>query len=111
MFIARATSARGAVTRSRAASPSLATRRSVAPQDGRGLRLPWGAPMFACHKSPEGGERACASWLAKVGEEHIGVRLAVVMGRLDPAALEPKPDWPPLFDSYEEMVWSQNYDS
>jgi hypothetical protein len=66
--------------------------------------------MFACHKSPEGAERACASWLAVVGGEHLGVRLALAMGHLDPTALTPKADWPALFGSYEEMVQSQSYD-
>jgi hypothetical protein len=61
------------------------------------------APMFACHKSPEGGERACASWLAVVGAEHLGVRLAVALGRLDPDALRPGPGWPALYSSYAEL--------
>lgn len=62
------------------------------------------APMFACHKSPEGREEACAGWLAAVGYHHLGVRLAVVTGRLSPETLEPGPDWPDLHQSYEEMV-------
>lgn len=66
-----------------------------------------GAPMFACHKSPEGQERACAGWLATVGMDHIGVRFAVITGQLDPVALRPGEDWPELFGSYEEMVNSQ----
>ncbi len=66
-----------------------------------------GAPMFACHLAPLGGEYACAGWLAAVGYEHLGVRLAVITGRLDPAALEPGPGWPELFRSYEEMAAAQ----
>jgi hypothetical protein len=54
-----------------------------------GREAPAGAPMFAGHASKEGGEYACAGWLAAVGHEHLGVRLAVAMGRLDPAALSP----------------------
>lgn len=65
------------------------------------------APMFACHKSPEGGEEACAGWLAAAGIEHLGVRLAVLAGRLPAEALQPGPDWPELFDSYQEMATVQ----
>jgi len=67
------------------------------------------APMFACHKSPEGAEQACAGWLATVGHQHLGIRLAVATGRLDPRALHPHPapDWPPLFDTYQEMATTQ----
>lgn len=65
------------------------------------------APLFACHKSREGAEYACAGWLASVGRDHLGVRFAVITGRLDPATLDPGPDWPPLFDSYAEMAATQ----
>jgi hypothetical protein len=65
------------------------------------------APLFACHRSPEGREMACAGWLAVVGEEHLGVRLACAAERLDPAALRPGEDWPELFDSYDEMAEAQ----
>lgn len=72
-----------------------------------GAEVPLGAPMFACHKSPEGREEACAGWLAVCGIEHIGVRLAVALSELDPDALRPGPDWPELFDSYAEMAEAQ----
>lgn len=65
------------------------------------------APMFACHKTDEGAEEACAGWLAAVGHRHIGVRLAVAHGRLDAAALRPGEGWPELFDAYEEMAAHQ----
>lgn len=64
-------------------------------------------PMFACHKTPEGREQPCAGWLAAVGREHIGVRVAVATGRLDPAALDSKPGWPELFTDYDELVATQ----
>jgi hypothetical protein len=63
-----------------------------------------GAPMFACHKSPEGREEACAGWLAVCGIEHLGVRMAVLAGRLDPEHLRPAEDWPELYDSYDQMA-------
>jgi hypothetical protein len=66
------------------------------------------APMFACHKTPDGQERACASWLAVVGQDHLAVRLAVLMDRLDPAALVPGEGWPELFTSYAEMAERQS---
>lgn len=62
------------------------------------------APMFACHKSPEGREEACAGWLAVCGVEHLGVRMAVLTGRLEPEDLRPVPGWPELFASYEDMA-------
>lgn len=65
------------------------------------------APWFACHKSGDGKEIACAGWLAAVGGEHLGVRLAVIGGRLPACALDPKPDWPPLFEDYDELVETQ----
>lgn len=64
------------------------------------------APIFACHATPEGGERACAGWLAVAGRDHLGMRLAVASGRLDPTALAPPEEWD-LYDSYEEMVDAQ----
>ncbi|MGV9869741.1 DUF6283 family protein [Rhodococcus koreensis] len=65
------------------------------------------AAMFACHKSAEGEEEACAGWLAVAGVEHLGVRLSVIRGRLDPAALARGDGWPDLFDSYAEMAATQ----
>jgi hypothetical protein len=72
-----------------------------------GAEAPLGAPLFACHKSPEGAEEACAGWLAVCGIEHIGVRLMITFGELDPAVLQPGPDWPELFGSYAEMAEAQ----
>lgn len=65
------------------------------------------APIFACHKSVEGRDEACAGWLATVGGEHLGIRLAVAMGRLSGGCLTPNTGWPELFDSYEEMAETQ----
>jgi hypothetical protein len=79
--------------------------RETAGEPGREAGLD--APMFACHKTPDGLERACASWLAMVGQEHLAVRLAVLMDRLPREALMPGDDWPELFDSYEAMAVRQ----
>lgn len=70
----------------------------------RGAEAGLTAPIFACHKSPEGHARACAGWLAQVGTDHLGIRLAIVTGRLPGEVLRPGTGWPELFDSYEEMA-------
>jgi hypothetical protein len=65
------------------------------------------APLFACHKTAEGREQACAGWLAVTGRDHLGVRLAVATGRLPAEVLDPGAGWPALFDSYDEMAATQ----
>jgi hypothetical protein len=72
--------------------------------DHRGMGPDVGASMFACHQSRQGEEFACAGWLAKVGHRHPAVRLAIVGGQLDPAALEPSTGWPELHDDYREVL-------
>lgn len=74
---------------------------------GPGREAPIGAPMFACHHTADGREVACAGWLAVCGTSHLGVRFAAAMGALDPAALNPQPGWPELFDDYEQMAAAQ----
>jgi hypothetical protein len=60
--------------------------------------------MFACHKTAEGAEQACAGWLAAVGRKRIGVRAAVALGRLPVSVLDPGEGWPQLHTGYDEMV-------
>ncbi len=81
---------------------------SATPHSGS---APLGSPMFACHKSLEGRDIACAGWLAVEGAGHVGVRLAVASGRLDPTALQPAADWPPLFESYAELAEANGVES
>jgi len=69
-----------------------------------GLEAPIGAPMFACHVSTEGRERACAGWLAVAGRDHLGVRVVVAVGRIPAGALDPGAGWPELHRDYGEMV-------
>ncbi|PBA68864.1 DUF6283 family protein [Mycobacterium avium] len=76
--------------------------RATAGVPGREAAL--GAPIFACHKSEPGRDRACAGWLAVAGIDHLGIRVAVALGRLPASTLRPAEDWPDLFDSYEEMA-------
>lgn len=75
---------------------------------GPGAEAQFGAPVFACHKSAEGREIACAGWLATAGADHLGMRLAVCLDRLDAAALVPGEDWPQLYGSYAEMFAAKN---
>lgn len=54
-----------------------------------------------------GREEACAGWLATMGADHIGVRLAVISGQIPGEALTPGAGWPDLFDTYDEMAGTQ----
>lgn len=71
---------------------------------GPGAEAGLDAPIFACHKSVPGRDRACAGWLAVAGVDHLGMRLAVAMGRLPAEVLAPGSDWPELFSTFDEMV-------
>lgn len=71
---------------------------------GPGAEACLNAPIFACHKTVPGRDRACAGWLAVAGSTHLGVRLAVAMGRLPAESLAPGTDWPALFGSFDEMA-------
>ncbi|MFG3423215.1 DUF6283 family protein [Micromonospora sp. NPDC048063] len=66
--------------------------------------------LFACHAAA-GGQHLCAGHLAVVGATHPLVRLGILWGLIDPAALEPGGDWPPLWDSYAEMIDAVGPDS
>jgi hypothetical protein len=80
--------------------------RKTTGQNGFGAE--YNAPMFACHKSLEGQDLPCAGWLAAVGGDmNPMVRIAIAQGRLPRSALQPGPDWPPLFETYEEMEATQ----
>lgn len=72
-----------------------------------GLPDVFAQPMFGCHKGQPGtpdADLACAGWLAVDGTQHIGVRLALIQGRLPADVIDPKPGWPALYDSYAEMA-------
>lgn len=72
--------------------------------DERGMGPEYGAPLFACHKTPDAGERACAGWLAMEGPNHPGVRLAVMTGDLPVCALTPGEDWPALHETFIDTM-------
>lgn len=73
---------------------------ATSPDIRTGFGPEFGAPLFACHKTPEQGERACAGWLAVEGSAHPSVRLAAVLDKLPPDMLQPKEDWPDLHESF-----------
>jgi len=68
--------------------------------DDRGFGPSFDGVLFACHKTPEGGERACAGWLAMEGAQHPVVRLAVLTGSIPISALTPGSDWPDLHPDF-----------
>jgi hypothetical protein len=68
-----------------------------------GLEVPIGTPFFACHMSVEGRDAVCAGWAAVCGREHLGLRLAVVVGRAHAGVFDPQPQWPDLYESYTEL--------
>ncbi len=76
----------------------------------RGESAPPGAPLFACHKTAEGREVVCAGWLAVEGRNHVGVRIAVLEGRLTPDALEVGEEWPELYPSFSAMATANHAD-
>lgn len=69
-----------------------------------GREVPLGGPLWACHTSRESQDMVCASWLARVGFDHLTVRLAVATGRIPTEALRPGEDWPTLYDSFEGLA-------
>lgn len=72
-----------------------------------GLPDVFAQPMFGCHKGTPGrptADLACAGWLAMSGLNHIGVRLALIQGRLPEESMFPGPRWPELYGSYGDMA-------
>lgn len=79
--------------------------RELAKTAGRpGGEIPLGSPMFGCHGGIRGGDAACAGWLAVCGYDHLGVRMAVVTGRLPAEALTPGDGWPDLYESWDALM-------
>ena len=82
----------------------LAERLAATCPDERGMGPDFFAGIFACHQSRIDEEFACAGWLAMVGHAHPRVRMAVGDGKVDIDALEPGKDWPPLHETYGEVL-------
>lgn len=73
----------------------------------RGSEAAPSAPLMSCHRDQPGTNRAlrlCAGWLAVVGADHLGVRMALISGRLPTDVTAPKADWPPLHPGLETMI-------
>lgn len=68
--------------------------------DERGMGPEYDGVLFACHKTAEGAERACAGWLAVEGANHPQVRLDVLRGTIPMEALSPGKDWPALHPDF-----------
>lgn len=67
----------------------------------------FGGPIFACHKTHEGNERACAGFLLVEGWENISVRLAASAKRFDMSEITAAA---PLYGSFAEMAVANGYD-
>lgn len=65
--------------------------------------------LFGCHKGEPGtdADLACAGWLVRFGIDHLAVRYALVTGRLPASALEAGENWPPLHETWADVVEAQ----
>ncbi|WP_100112514.1 DUF6283 family protein [Streptomyces alboflavus] len=73
----------------------------------RGAEAPLNAPIVACHRDQPGTTHAwrwCAGFLAVVGEQHLGVRLALAMDALPPQAVNPPADWPDMYPDLDALL-------
>jgi len=57
--------------------------------------------IFTCHKSPDGGELACAGFLARGADHNFAVRMAYYRGDLERRERDGGED---LYDDYREMA-------
>lgn len=72
-----------------------------------GAEAPLDAPIVACHRDQPGTAHAmrwCAGFLAVVGEQHLGVRLALAFEALPPQAVSPPASWPELYPDLDALV-------
>jgi uncharacterized protein DUF6283 len=61
-------------------------------------------PIMACHYSGEGAETGCRGYLAVEGWTNLAVRMQVLRGRLDMAAIDKACAEIDLYDSFGEML-------
>lgn len=66
------------------------------------------AVLFGCHKSPAGGEFACAGFLLQGAAHNLGIRLAAARGRIDLSKISDGGF--PLFASYRAMAVANGVD-
>lgn len=67
-----------------------------------------GLHMMQCHKTTKETLRICAGWAAVEGFDAIGLRIAALFGRYDPASLDTK--GLELYESFDEMLEANNID-
>ena len=65
-----------------------------------------GLTTMLCHKSTKAKPIICAGWAAVEGYDAIGLRLATIQGKYDPAGLNVK--GLDLFGSMREMIEANN---
>ncbi|WP_328617267.1 DUF6283 family protein [Amycolatopsis sp. NBC_00355] len=71
-----------------------------------GREAPTDAPAMSCHlDQPDTAHpmRLCAGWLAVIGRHHLGIRMALMIDKLPPAAVDTNDDWPPLYSSLDDL--------
>lgn len=80
------------------------------PETGRHPGL--GDILFGCHKGEPGtnADLACAGWLARFGLDHVAIRLALIEGKLPKSAIKPGANWPPLHETWADVVENQTLD-
>ena len=87
---------------------SVADMRKLARASGQpGAEAPHTAQAMCCHLDQPGTShpmRLCAGWLAAVGADHLGIRLAVMAGHIRVAALHPGAGWPTLHTSFTALI-------
>ncbi|GLY43012.1 hypothetical protein Amsp01_090350 [Amycolatopsis sp. NBRC 101858] len=65
------------------------------------------SPAMSCHiDQPDTAHpmRLCAGWLAVVGRNHLGIRMALLAGNLPPDAVTPAAGWPTLHTSLDDLL-------
>ena len=69
--------------------------------------------IFACHMTPEGGEVACAGYLAVAGATSLRVRFGVVEGAFDLGAIDravEDGEFPEMYGSFAAMAEANGVD-
>lgn len=61
------------------------------------------SPIFACHKSVEGKDVACAGYLLRDGINNFTVRLAIVHDEIDLPEIRRYAAMIPLYEDYAQM--------
>ncbi|MFF9076228.1 DUF6283 family protein [Streptomyces sp. NPDC014872] len=72
-----------------------------------GAEAPVNAPIVACHRDQPSTAhplRWCAGFLAVVGEQHLGIRLALAFEALPPQAVNPPASWPELYPDLDALI-------